>query len=308
MSTDPKVASSSFHYPHSAVAGAPSPPPFPPWQPAVVPAAMCHAGCPQTAGAVKELNQPWRDVHNKPGAGSPGECDLLEADWYTMGTGRRMPSRAPGAGACGTTEAGWLATAHPGRGDAPARGTVCFDADAAEYLDCFRSVSVDVCACSYDGGATTTISYKLPSVLRCYAAYCSTDDVEAPLPPPPPPLTRQCYVTVSVEDPTGSSFDSPDQHVVSTTVNGVQVHGACRPSLGGTVAAGGLFECAGRVRLPLSTNGQYSFETVASPQVDLQGADLRVEYTVECEGDCRPPSQPPSSPLAHSRWVERRVG
>ena len=153
--------------------------------------AMCHAGCPQTAGELKELVQPWRDVHNVADAGSPGECDRLEADWYTMGTGRRMPSRAPGAGSCGTTEAGWLATAHPARGDAPARGTVCFDADAAEYLDCFRSVSVDVCACSYDGGATTTISYKLPSVLRCYGAYCSTDDVEEPLPPPPPPRPRR---------------------------------------------------------------------------------------------------------------------
>ena len=174
---------------------------------------------------------------------------------------------------------------------------MCFDADAAEYLDCFRSVSVDVCACSYDGGATTTISYKLPSVLRCYGAYCSTGDVEEPLPPPPPPLTRQCYVTVSVEDPTGSSFDSPDKHVISTTANDVQVHGACRPSLGAAAAAGGLFECAGRVRLPLSTSGQYSFETKASSLVGLGGGDLRVEYTVECEGDCRPPSQPPSSPL-----------
>jgi hypothetical protein len=103
-------------------------------------------------------------------------------------------------------------------------------------------------------------------------------------------------VTVSVEDPTGSSFDSADKYVVSTTANGVQVHGACRSSLGAAVAAGSLFECAGRVRLPLSTNGQYNFETMASPQVDLQASSLRVEYTVECEGDCRPPSQPPSSP------------
>ena len=297
-STDPRVARSSFK--DWSVAVPPSPPPSPPWSPASLPAAMCHAGCPQAAGELKELSQPWRDVHNLADAGNPGECDRLEADWYTMGTGRRMPSRAPGAGSCGTSEAGWLATAHPARGDAPAQGTVCFDADAAEYLDCFRSVPVDVCACSYDSGATTTISYKLPRVLRCYAAYCSTDEVEAPLPPPPPPLTRQCYVSVSVEDPTGSSFDSPDKHVVNTMANGVPVHGACRPSLGAPVAAGGLFECAGRVRLPLSPTGQYIFETVASDQVDLQGGSLRVEYTVECEGDCRPPSQPPSPPLPSS--------
>ena len=52
-------------------------------------------------------------------------------------------------------------------------------------------------------------------------------------------------MSVSVDDPTGSSFDSADKHVVSTTANGVQVHGACGPSLGAPVAASGLFECAG---------------------------------------------------------------
>ena len=257
-STGPRVARSSFK--DWSVAVPPSPPPSPPWSPASLPAAMCHAGCPQAAGELKELSQEWRDVDNLAAAGSPGKCDRLEADWYTMGAGRRMPSRAPGAGSCGTSEAGWLATAHPARGDAPAQGTVCFDADAAEYLDCFRSVPVDVCACSYDGGATTTISYKLPGAQHCYAAYCSTDEPpEAPTPQieelsePFVPGERQCYVSVSVKYHEG--YDAPGQHVVSTTANGVQVHGACGPSLGARVSLSGYFECAERVPLPPGADG-----------------------------------------------------
>ena len=138
-------------------------------------AELCHAGCPQSLLALRKLDEPWRDVGFSPAAGTPGHCDDSGAGWSTLGTGKRMPSVAPGSGKCGTTEAGWLATAHPSRGAAPTPGTVCFDADAAGFLDCFRSVPVEVCACSYDGGATTTMAYRLPKLSRCYAAYCSTE-------------------------------------------------------------------------------------------------------------------------------------
>ena len=96
-----------------------------------------------------------------------------------------MPSYAPGSQTCGTRYTGWMSTPHPQVGDPPTDGVVCFDADAAGYLDCYFSEEVQVCACSYDDGATTTYSYRLPKPPKCYAGYCGTDD---PLPPSLPPL------------------------------------------------------------------------------------------------------------------------
>ena len=79
-----------------------------------------------------------------------------------------MAVEPPGDRTCGTLEAGWLATSHPSRGDAPLSGTVCFDADDASFKDCFRQTEVLVCACSYDGGQSIKYSYKLPAPPRCY--------------------------------------------------------------------------------------------------------------------------------------------
>ena len=65
-------------------------------------------------------------------------------------------------------------------------GTVCFDAHAAAYKDCYISEAVEVCACSYDEGATTTYLYRLPEPPRCYAGYCGTAVPLMRTPPPPP--------------------------------------------------------------------------------------------------------------------------
>ena len=66
---------------------------------------LCHAGCPQSLLALRKLDEPWRDVGVSPAAGTPGHCDDSGAGWSTLGTGKRMPSVAPGSGKCGTTEA-----------------------------------------------------------------------------------------------------------------------------------------------------------------------------------------------------------
>ena len=262
------MATRTFDDPHPFVPPGASPP-----------AGLCHAGCPQALAALQELGEGWRDISVSRAAGTPGKCDDATAGWSTLGAGRRMPSVAPGSGKCGTTEAGWLATPHPPRGAAPTPSTVCFDADAAGFLDCFRSVPVEVCACSYDGGATTTLSYKLSALSRCYAAYCATDE-DWQLPPPPPeavadefkapyvptPMPRRCYVSVFVKD---ADFAAPDQYVTSTTANGEPVHGPCGPRLNGaTVGGRGFFECASRVPLPhTGPLGRYHFKTTATEQV-----------------------------------------
>merc|ERR1719424_216814 len=49
-------------------------------------------------------------------------------------------------------------------------------------------------------------------------------------------------------------------------------------------------------------DGNYAFETTATPEVDSEGgyvglgSYVYVEYMMDCEGFCAPPSQPPPSP------------
>ena len=119
-----------------------------------------------------------------------------------------------------------------------------------------------------------------------------------PLPPSAPPYeNRQCYLTVEVYD---TDYDEADEYVISTTSNGVEVHGECRPG-NGTVFRGNLFKCAQMVPLPLSRDGTYTFVTTATPAVDenaYEGSFVYVEYMVDCDGFCQPPSAPPSAPPA----------
>ena len=168
-----------------------------------MPAALCHAGCPQLLDEATTLAEAYRSVDNVYG-GSGGfyefTCDAsdgqpmqgaetaAEAEWYVFDgdAGSHMPTAAPGGRTCGTQYSGWLSTPHPGLGDAPSAGTVCFDADAAAYKDCYISEAVEVCACSYDEGATTTYLYRLPEPPRCYAGYCGTAVPLMRTPPPPP--------------------------------------------------------------------------------------------------------------------------
>ena len=113
---------------------------------------------------------------------------------------------------------------------------------------------------------------------------------------------RQCYLTVSVQD---TDYDEADEYVVSTTANGVEVHGRCSPSdlrpdgANYTVDDRGFFECAKYVVLPPSPDGTYTFVTMATPEVDedaYEGSFVYVEYMVDCEGECHLPSAPPSAP------------
>ena len=48
---------------------------------------------------------------------------------------------------------------HPRAGDKPLPSTACF---AFGWSDCLWSAEMLTCACSYDGGASTIYSYKLP--------------------------------------------------------------------------------------------------------------------------------------------------
>ena len=153
---------------------------------------ICHADCPQTADAVRELREPWRhDLTSLP-QGSPTLCDsdapqpmagdatLDDAAWYRFvaPTGDSKSSAllgaAPAARACGTDAPGWLASAHPVAGDPPAEGKVCFVYGSS---DCFWQKTVHMCACSFDGGATAVYTYKLPAPTDSGClAYCSAGD------------------------------------------------------------------------------------------------------------------------------------
>ena len=61
---------------------------------------------------------------------------------------------------CGTEYPGYLGFAHPSAGEPPKYGDAYFrsSTNAKAY-----SIKVLVCACSYDGGASVSMSYKLPS-------------------------------------------------------------------------------------------------------------------------------------------------
>ena len=162
----------------------PSPSPPPPNPP------FCHVDCPATVEASIALLDPSRNEATSRGGtwcDADGDKpmsahrDVSTADWYRFDglAGSRMASQPPGPARCGTTFTGWLSTPHPSVGDAPKRGTVCFDGASAAHC-----VEVAVCACSYDGGNSATFTYKLPKPPFCDAAYCGTSD---PMTPPPPP-------------------------------------------------------------------------------------------------------------------------
>ena len=178
----------------------PAPPPSPPPSYESVASSsneLCHPGCPQSLANLVQLSQAWRNTIVK--ASEPiGNCDtngdsLAEAAWYQLSgaAGVRMPTEAPGYKRCGTEFPGWLSSAHPAMGSFPVVGKVCFQNGINE---CFTQTQVEVCACSYDGGTSTTYSYKLPQAPRCMSAYCGTSDGLQPPPPPaphppsPPPL------------------------------------------------------------------------------------------------------------------------
>ena len=114
------------------------------------------------------------------------DTNLADASWYRFegAAGTRMPTEAPGYQRCGTEAPGWLSTAHPSVGAAPTAGTVCWEYGSNE---CRWTTAVEVCACSYDGGASLTYTYRLPRPAWCgRSAYCATFDSPA-LPPPTPP-------------------------------------------------------------------------------------------------------------------------
>ena len=143
---------------------------------------MCHAGCPQTPNSYMTLDQSWRNVVTGGGVNNDcngqamgGHADLDDAAWYRFEgeAGVSMPTDAPGSNKCGTQAAGWLRTPHPSMGDAPTPGTVCWDFNNDA---CSSTTAVETCACSYDGGATLTYTYKLPRPSSCSvpSAYCGT--------------------------------------------------------------------------------------------------------------------------------------
>tara|TARA_B100000795_G_scaffold106706_1_gene78762 strand:- start:2014 stop:9066 length:7053 start_codon:yes stop_codon:yes gene_type:complete len=124
-----------------------------------------------------------------------------------------------------------------------------------------------------------------------YSLSCESSCTETSPSPPPPQTDLPCYVSVLV---TNTDYDEADEYVVSTTANGVEVHGECRAPAG--LPLHDVFECASKVQLPPSFDGTYTFETTATPAVNEnahEGSFVYVEYMVDCEGFCSPPSAPP---------------
>merc|ERR1719506_2257386 len=103
-----------------------------------------------------------------------GHTSLGSASWYYFSgaAGTRMADEhaASANGRCGTVNPGYLATPLPVVGEGVTEGTVCFY--GSKGAPCRESVSIEVCACSYDRGASTTIVYRLPQPPVCDAAYC----------------------------------------------------------------------------------------------------------------------------------------
>ena len=107
-----------------------------------------------------------------------------------------------------------------------------------------------------------------------------------------------------------TDYDEADEYVMSTTVNGVEVHGRCSPlglrpdganytTDGAVVDDRGFFECAKQVPLAPSPDGSYMFVTTATAAVDenaYEGSFVYAQYMVDCEGSCHDPSAPPSAP------------
>ena len=155
----------------------------------------CHADCPQSTAHITYLDDDWRAMRNATNSSynSDGRCDnlppytriaqvsgrggddprlaaanpertrggLAAAGWFQFRgrAGVRMHSNAPEGGRCGAEAAGWMNGPHPRAGDKPLPSTACF---AFGWSDCLWSAEMLTCACSYDGGASTIYSYKLP--------------------------------------------------------------------------------------------------------------------------------------------------
>ena len=99
-----------------------------------------------------------------------------------------------------------------------------------------------------------------------------------------------------------TDYDEADEYVISTTANGVEVHGKCSPMddaqvpaqyVTSTVDGRGFFECAKYAVLPPSPDGTYTFVTMATPavgphdgaqqEVVVRGASL-VHANAQCKG------------------------
>ena len=181
----------------------------------------CHASCPQSLSGtedepVTELDQSdgnrygYRHVDESK---KDCTCDLHScspflsstAEWFRFaGTSGSMIATCPVTGGvatrCGTTGAtGYMLGGHPEVGAPPAARTLQFSYGSNTY-DTSSSAAM-VCACSYDGGVTTSYSYKLssasvrPSDMGGMRRICGadTDVCEAPTteptnePEPPEP-------------------------------------------------------------------------------------------------------------------------
>ena len=123
----------------------------------------------------------------------------------------------------------------------------------------------------------------------------------------------KCYLSAMVLN---TDYNDDDEYVVSTTVNGVEVHGRCYPKNdahpGGAEADGLFFPCFTLVPLPAAADDKYVVVMTATPAVDeafgnplaLATANpnyandaVFVEYIVSCERDhCSTPQSPPSPP------------
>ena len=129
-----------------------------------------------------------------PGSPLAGSTNTSNANWFHFygDAGRRLPTAPPGFQRCGSQNTGWLATPHPPVGAAPRHGVVCFQTGPHSADTCGATASIEVCACSYDGGMSQTFTYRLVAPWACPAAYCATDVDNVFLPPPslppsPPP-------------------------------------------------------------------------------------------------------------------------
>jgi len=166
-------------------------------------AAQCHPRCPHSLDSSEALEQAWRNdkqgdvdqddyAYERTNHPMGDHKSLASAAWYRIAgdAGVRMPSQAPGTQKCGSANPGWLSTPHPTVGSSPSAGKVCFQSGTNE---CWQETKVEVCACSYDNGATTTYSYKLPKPPYASHTYCGTFEPMVPPPLPAPPLApRTC--------------------------------------------------------------------------------------------------------------------
>ena len=331
------VATGTFVDPHPGLDHLLPPPASPPlpYSPALLPAEYCHAGCPQSKFDPVTLKEAWRNVGVPHDPEVPFLCDaqtpqrvagvtaLEDARWYRFdgAAGYRMPNVAPGFRSCGSHMAGWLATPHPAAGQPPTPGKVCFDKDAGPFQDCFMETPVHVCACSYDEGATTTYSYKLPAPKKCKAAYCGTDEpMPGPSPPsappspalpgmpaePPPPdadpsipLDNATILINEIQqgvDRHGDEIEPGRQCYVTVYVKntdfdnqgeyiiGTTVNGG-QPVHGACGPLGGYYSCVKDAPVRGDANGSLAMVTLATEQVDdhaYEGDYVHAKHELHC--------------------------